>query len=163
MFSIVLGCEKGERMVYREAVRAILIEDDRILLVYSNLGDYKFPGGGIEEGETHAEAIVREIAEETGYVNGLIGEKAGTIVERNEDLYEEGAIFEMTSHYYFCEVPGELAPQRLDDYESEQEFTPVWVTLEEAIMQNEEAFEINSANGWIHRENTVLKELRKNQ
>jgi len=30
-------------------------------------GEYKFPGGGIERNETHAEALIREVMEETGY------------------------------------------------------------------------------------------------
>ncbi|MCA0988539.1 NUDIX domain-containing protein [Guptibacillus algicola] len=163
MFNKTFGIEKpdGATMNDREAVRAVIIRGNRILLVHSNLGDYKFPGGGVEESETHVDALLREIAEETGYVNGVIGEKVGIVVERSIDIYDEGAIFEMNSHYYFCEVTDETASQQLDDYELEQEFTPKWVTLGEAIDQNHVALERNSRNSWIHRENAVLVELKR--
>lgn len=163
MFNKRFGIEKpeGAAMNYREAVRAVIMRDDPILLVQSNLGDYKFPGGGVEEGETHNDALVREVAEETGYVNGVIGGKVGLVVERSVDRYDEGAIFEMNSHYYFCEVTDETSPQRLDDYELEQEFTPKWVTLNKAIDQNDVALKSDSRNSWIHRENAVLEELKK--
>lgn len=54
---------------YRETVRAVLIKDSRILLIYSPInGDYKFPGGGIEEPETHELSLKREIMEECGMI-----------------------------------------------------------------------------------------------
>ncbi|WP_377890809.1 NUDIX domain-containing protein [Alkalihalobacillus sp. R86527] len=61
MFNKVFGIEKPEGVTLndREAVRAVMIRGDRILLVHSNLGDYKFPGGGVEESETHADAILQ--------------------------------------------------------------------------------------------------------
>ncbi len=44
----------------RHAVRAIVIRDGRIALVKCGTeGYYKFPGGGIEPGETQAQALIR--------------------------------------------------------------------------------------------------------
>jgi 8-oxo-dGTP pyrophosphatase MutT (NUDIX family) len=51
---------------YREAIRAIILQKNTILLVHSNKGDYKFPGGGVEGQESHSECLIREVAEETG-------------------------------------------------------------------------------------------------
>lgn len=53
----------------REAARAVLKNDEgRIAVMYFNgTGSYKLPGGGIDEGETVHEALVRELREETGY------------------------------------------------------------------------------------------------
>jgi len=46
-------------------VRSIILDDDRVLMVYSSRnGDYKFPSGGIESGETHKKALIREVQEE---------------------------------------------------------------------------------------------------
>lgn len=101
------------------------------------MGDYKFPGGGVEKNESHAEGLMREVAEETGYFNCVIKNKMGVVVERYIDEYDENAIFQMTSHYYFCEVNGEKITQKLEDYELEQEFTPQWVELGDATNQNE--------------------------
>lgn len=36
----------------RTAVRGVIHYQNKILMVQTNRGDYKFPGGGMEEGET---------------------------------------------------------------------------------------------------------------
>jgi 8-oxo-dGTP diphosphatase len=52
------------------AVGAVVIEDERLLLIKRDrppgLGKWSVPGGRVEGGETLAEAVVREVAEETG-------------------------------------------------------------------------------------------------
>lgn len=41
--------------------------DGKVLLVHSKKYGYlKFPGGGIESGEDHVQALCREVREETG-------------------------------------------------------------------------------------------------
>jgi TDG/mug DNA glycosylase family protein len=58
--------------VHRQAVRALLVDaDDRIMLVqYENPATHATwwgtPGGGVEPGEDHAEALRRELREELG-------------------------------------------------------------------------------------------------
>ena len=42
----------------REAVRAIILKGEQVLMVYSPVnGDYKFPGGGVQDGEDHQVAL----------------------------------------------------------------------------------------------------------
>ena len=57
-------------MRLREAARAVLFDpDDRILLVrfeFPRAAVWATPGGGLDPGETHEQAIVRELAEEVG-------------------------------------------------------------------------------------------------
>ena len=53
----------------RLSVRAILIEDDRILLAHFTDASgawYVTPGGGVQQGETIEEAFHRELQEEAG-------------------------------------------------------------------------------------------------
>lgn len=62
------------------AVGAILIEDDDLLLVRRArppaAGLWSLPGGRVERGETMVEAVVREVAEETG-LECVCGEMVG--------------------------------------------------------------------------------------
>lgn len=51
-------------------VGAVVVDDDRLLLVRRGhgpaAGEWSVPGGRVEAGETLAEAVVREVGEETG-------------------------------------------------------------------------------------------------
>jgi 8-oxo-dGTP diphosphatase len=49
------------------AVAGLVRKDDKVLILYSEeKGDWEFPGGQAEEGETVTQALQREILEETG-------------------------------------------------------------------------------------------------
>ena len=53
----------------RNSARSIIIRDGRVAMIHSPKYDYyKFPGGGIEEGENPVEAMIRETQEEAGLV-----------------------------------------------------------------------------------------------
>ncbi len=61
----------------REAARAVVLDpDDRILLVrfeFPAKALWALPGGGVERGESHEDALRRELAEEAGLVDAAIG------------------------------------------------------------------------------------------
>ena len=65
------------RLRIRPAARAIVLDpDDRILLVrfeFPAASLWATPGGGVESGETHEQAIARELAEETGRTDVAVG------------------------------------------------------------------------------------------
>jgi 8-oxo-dGTP pyrophosphatase MutT (NUDIX family) len=150
------------KTIDRVAIRAIIMKNNRILLVESNWGDYKFPGGSLEENETHEDCLKREVREETGYVNSLVKDKVGIVIERKMDEYEDHTLFQMTSHYYLCELAtDEKVTQQLDDYEAKMDFTAKWVTLEEAIIQNESLINNLEKNSWLKRETFVLKHIKE--
>lgn len=150
---------KGYTINQRVAVRGILFHDGKILTVKSNKGDYKLPGGGVDAGESETAALIREISEETGYLNCTVKKYIGKVIESHPDIFDSEAVFEMVSHYYICEWTGERGKQKLDPYEEAQAFTPVWITLEEAIYKNEKILAQSAENRWIHRENLVFNQL----
>jgi 8-oxo-dGTP pyrophosphatase MutT (NUDIX family) len=147
--------------IQREAVRAIIINNNNILLVQSNRGDYKFPGGGVEENESHSKGLIRELREETGYINCVVKDKVGIVIERKFDEYDNNVLFQMTSYYYICELTNEeKITQQLDEYESILDFTPKWVSLDDAIKQNQNLIKEFEKNSWLKRETFVLEELK---
>ncbi|MED4015110.1 hypothetical protein [Sutcliffiella cohnii] len=50
---------------------------------------------------------------------------------------------------------------KLDDYEAALQFTPKWVSINEAIVQNNKIINEVEQNSWVKRENYVLNELKK--
>ena len=72
--------------------RAIVLDDkDRMLMVKQHHEDHDIwmvPGGGIEDGESAAEAAVREVKEETG-----LDIEVGSLVWHVEEVSERGQRF----------------------------------------------------------------------
>lgn len=148
----------------REAARAIIVMPDGMLvMVRSGIsGFYKFPGGGIEPGETHIDALVRETREETGLVvdessieeYGMVNE-----IRRSKKVHSE--IFEQNSYYYFAEVTGARVELELDDYERELGYSCVFVAPGDAYEFNKR-LAINGGAAFLSREAYVLQLLLQN-
>ena len=152
------------KTVTREAVRAIILGGDQVLMVHSLVnGDYKFPGGGVEDGEEHISTLRRELLEECGVQWKAILGEFGRVEEYDLAEEKEFDLFCMHSHYFLCEVEDGFGMQNLDDYEREYGFTPEWVTVEHAIAVNRALLENPPPNiqRWVRRELYVLELIAK--
>lgn len=146
----------------RLAVRAIIVRDRRLLMVRSRIvGDWKFPGGGVEPRERPDEALAREIREETGYRAQPPFRPAGRIVERSAGREIPGSRFEMESRYFWAAVGSLAGPLILDEYERDLGFCPDWVAPAEALAANRAVAFCGGADQppWLDRETRVLELL----
>jgi 8-oxo-dGTP diphosphatase len=93
-------------------VGAVVLDDDRLLLIRRGhgpaAGEWSIPGGRVEWGESLAEAVVRELLEETGVV-GVCGALAGWVERVSEDYHF--VIFD----FWVTTLDGELEPVAGDD------------------------------------------------
>lgn len=113
----------------RYTARAILKRNDGMYaLIYTKkFHMYMFPGGGIESSESPTQAVIREVAEETGYVCDFVRE-LGVI-------YENRAYCNYTqySHYFYATTDGNYIGESLTDIEVKNGTSIHWFTLEKAI------------------------------
>jgi len=149
------------RISVRPSVRAVIRCGDRIAMVYSRKYDYyKFPGGGIEAGEDHTAALIREVSEETGLsVRTESIREFGLAVRLNKSNREPETIFSQENYYYFCDTDGGPGEQSLDAYEDEEGFCLRYVLPEEAIAVNRTHDHQGYDDALIEREARVLELL----
>lgn len=151
----------------RDSARAIIhVGSDKLALVYATkLGYYKFPGGGIHEGEDKIVALAREVQEEVGLA--VVPESVrefGVASRYQKSGMAENTIFVQDNFYYECEVEhdehGELKiiSQNLDAYEDEAGFVLRIVSIKEAALANRQYRDTSDFNiAMIARDTRVLE------
>jgi 8-oxo-dGTP pyrophosphatase MutT (NUDIX family) len=151
----------GNSVFRRTAARGIIRNGNLYLLIYSKYGDYKFPGGGVEIGETLEETVIREVQEETGFqvIRSSIKDY-GIVHERRKGKYDD--LLEMDSHYFICDVEIEAGKRNLDEYEKEYDYQIVWMTLQEAIKRNNQVSDLETCP-WVIRDTKVMEYLSQEQ
>lgn len=154
------GVDINGRTIHRTAARAVILRGESLLMVYSSaVGDYKFLGGGVKVGETHTQALHHEVREECGMELIRVGDEVGAVVEYNLPMEPEYDAFKMTSHYYHCDVEDGFGLQKLDDYERDLGFEPVWISIAEALRQNRALLHSERPPEWLRREIFILEYL----
>jgi 8-oxo-dGTP pyrophosphatase MutT (NUDIX family) len=143
----------------RHAARAIVINGDRILLVYtSRYDDYSLPGGGIDQGEDKHQGLIRELNEETG-ATGVRNIREFARYDEYRPWHKPNAdLVHMISHCYCCEIDQTLGQTSLEDYEVRNGMKALWVNLEQAIAHNEGVIQSSPKKGLsIERETFLFK------
>lgn len=109
----------------REACRAFIVNNGKILISYEGMNNQlMLPGGEIEKNETLEQCVVREIEEETGYIIKV----KNKIVSINE-YYGD---YLWVNHYFVCEIidSGKI---KLSKIEQEQKMEAKWFNLDECL------------------------------
>ena len=150
-----------QEIIYRNAARAIIMKDNKLLLVYSDTTqEFKFPGGGIDKEETRHEALRREVLEEIGHEVISVNEGLGYTDQIYNDIYDDHKYFYQRSYYYFCEIADEYHGLKLSESERALRYLPKWVTVDEAIEVNQAKIDSGTAFPWTERELYVLELLK---
>jgi len=152
-------------VVERRAVRAIARNGDALFLLRSRHGDYKFPGGGIEPGESDEQALRRELLEECGIQDARIGDVIVRVTERRP-AQTPGAVLVMTSDYVEVSFADDaVGSTSLEDYERELDLSTTWIDLETAhrvnadLLQSWDSGRVDDELPWLPRDTRVLAEL----
>lgn len=142
----------------RNSVKAIIIMEGKIAMMYFKKHKlYDFPGGGIEDGETNIEALIREIKEETGLIiKPLSVREFGKYVVIHKDNSTDG-INEKHFHYYLCNVEDIRTEPRLTEEEIKNELQFKFVDIDEAIAANELNMHIQREVLWAEGPTYILK------
>lgn len=152
----------AQPIIYRNAARAIILKDSKILLVYSEKSkEFKFPGGGIEADESRETALKREVLEEVGHIIKSVNESLGYTDQIYNDVYDDEKYFYQRSYYYFCEVEEEYVGMSLTESEIALRFLPKWVTVDEAIEVNQYKVDHDNEYPWTERELYILNRIKE--
>lgn len=99
------GLNYGGRMLFREAVRGVILKDRTLLMIYAAKDEeYIFPGGGVDAGETYEDALAREIYEECGARLLSVKGEIGKVIEYDKPDKEGYDVFNIISYFYLCDV-----------------------------------------------------------
>ncbi len=153
----------GLNVKLREASRAILLDKNGLvpILFVSKYHYHKLPGGGIDEGETKEEALVRESLEEVGSDIKITAEVGKIIEYRSKSNFNWGSDQKQISYCYLGEILSKGEPH-FTESELVEEFELVWMSLDEAIKKFENDKPTNFEGTFISkRDLTFLREAQK--
>ena len=134
-------------VVERRAGRVLLVDSaGRVLLLHG--GDparpghrwWFTPGGGLEEGETPAEAAARELFEETGLLAGA-GDLGGSVRHEVSEFSYNGRPYRQDQHFFLLRVPGwQVDTAGMDEQERLTITEHRWWSVAEIEASSEEIF-----------------------
>lgn len=139
----------------RVAAYGVIIDGERMLLAHWSQGPWSawtLPGGGIDGGESPADAAIREIFEETGYhaeLGPLIGVDSHVIPAHRRSDPESGPLHAIRIIYRARIIGGELTHEVDGSTDAAAWFTLSEIDTLERVELIEAALTMNEA--WLLR------------
>lgn len=130
----------------RRCSKVLLVDEQERVLLFSGVDRTKparrpwwFPvGGGLEHGETHAQAAVRETFEEAGLT---IGDPGPVVFTRSFRWDFEGQVYDQEECFYFVRVSSFIpAPAAWTETEAATIREMRWWSVEEIRSTDEDVF-----------------------
>ena len=134
-------------MDIRVAAYGVIVDGDRILLAHWNQNGrsgWTLPGGGIDPGEHPVDAVVREIAEETGYVaeaGDLVGIDSKVVAAEHRFVADAGPLHALRIVYRARVIGGQLVNE-LEGTTDEAAWFPLEAIPENRVDLVDIAFEM---------------------
>ena len=129
--------EKYSIIQFADGARGIVLRDDGKIAVFNKKtkNEYKLPGGGVDEGESTAEAFKRECFEETGCIVEII-DFLGTINElKTQDDFKQ------TSYVYIAKVIKDTNSLHVTEQEEKEGARLFWEEPNKALSLITECFD----------------------
>jgi leucyl-tRNA synthetase len=129
--------ESQENPVHKQKIVAVVEHQGKILTIHwpHELGGRLLVGGTVNEGEDPATAAAREIAEETGYTDLKLVERADEMVHHSYFAFsKKQATLAHTTLLHFHLTSSTQNEQQLEKDEHGK-FTVEWVSLEQALRE----------------------------
>ncbi|EHK25008.1 uncharacterized protein TRIVIDRAFT_220443 [Trichoderma virens Gv29-8] len=113
----------------RKSTRVVALKPSgEIAIIYVKEGNYyKLPGGGVEADESHADAALREVKEETGAIVAL--RSTGCFATTEEFRFHQHQI----SYCYLADVVDDTGEPSLTEEELADGFVHQWMTVDRAL------------------------------
>ena len=145
----------------RDSARSIIVKGGRVAMIHSLKYDYyKFPGGGIESGESPVDAMIRETREEAGLaVIPASVREYGYVHRIQRSTMDASERFVQDNYYYLCEAEDRPVSQQLDDYEARESYRLEYVEPLSAIQKNRSVRNSPYDRLMFEREARVLEAL----
>ena len=113
-----------------DAAGGVVVDGDRVLVLRSaRYADLRLPKGHIEAGEDPLAAALREVAEESGYVDLEVLADLGTQIAEFDSAQGHTIRHE---HYYLLRL---CSPRQEPRPPGDDKFTPEWLPWSEAIAE----------------------------